>query len=538
MNQRLFVPSVPGIIALVLGFGGATAFAPLCESSALLARAEDNPKADRANEDRGAESEINLDLVADDELVGLVVDSAGKALEGVDVDVFLKKTRTDRQGRFRLQGLGIQGSKSKRKLQVQFTKQNFSPAMFWIQETGAAGWVIELTNKTYFEGQVKGSDGKPVANALVRANRGPKTIGGLTIKAIWTEIRSGPDGRYRLYVETDGYDIQVRHPGRGAARIQTGIQPDESKLLDIVLEKGLAFRANLVDSLSGEPVQGARIEVPQSPEIEGISDADGNVVIEDLFPGLFNFLIKSADHARWWSEDAANLSRRFETARLNQGWRTSFSALDFNLTSGMAPVTISVERMATVTGRVLDPSGDPLSGAMVSLTLTVPRPVQLWLSRFIAETDDAGRYELKLPASGAQKYNLVAHDGKNRQEWRQWANGVTDSIATKPGELLRDVDIRLTRPAVVRGRVLDAAGKPVANRLVRASPADKRESNHYEPVAASDGDGRFELKFIRPGEHFIQLDDAPLVKAQRVNLPVGGTVDGVEFELPPVDGKK
>ena len=63
----------------------------------------------------------------------------------------------------------------------------------------------------------------------------------------------------------------------------------------------------------------------------------------------------------------------------------------------------------------------------------------------------------------------------------------------------------LTRPARVRGRVVDGNGSPIADREVRASAADRLENRYYDPSVKTAADGTFELKFIRPGEQFIQI---------------------------------
>ena len=44
------------------------------------------------------------------------------------------------------------------------------------------------------------------------------------------------------------------------------------------------------------------------------------------------------------------------------GWQRNFDHIDFDLEPGMEPVTITVERGVTVTGRVLDPDGKPVAG--------------------------------------------------------------------------------------------------------------------------------------------------------------------------------
>ena len=110
-------------------------------------------------------------------------------------------------------------------------------------------------NTTFFEGQVAGPVGKPVAGAHVRANCGPK----LTAGEVWTEATTGQPPRYRMYAQADVYDIQIRAPGVGVARLPgTVLGLDEAKQLDIRLEAGSTFRAKVADSLTDEPVRGVR----------------------------------------------------------------------------------------------------------------------------------------------------------------------------------------------------------------------------------------------------------------------------------------
>jgi hypothetical protein len=140
-----------------------------------------------------------------------------------------------------------------------------------------------------------------------------------------------------------------------------------------------------------------------------------------------------------------------------------------------------------------------------------------------------------LPASKGCEYNIVAHDGKYRQ-WRKWANGVAEPIRTKPGEQIDNVILRLTVPATVRGSVVDKSGKPVANREVHASALDKMENRYYDSTTETDANGHFELKFIRPGQHYIQvapfwLDaaQAPQGTNQIVELDPGDVLEGIDL---------
>ena len=98
----------------------------------------------------------------------------------------------------------------------------------------------------------------------------------------------------------------------------------------------------------------------------------------------------------------------------------------------------------------------------------------------------------------------------------------------------------LTRPATVRGRVVDAEGKPVGGREVRASATDKRENRYYDPTTKTGPDGTFELHFIRAGDQFIQaapfwLDasQAPPGTSRTLTLAEGEVKDGLELTAQP-----
>jgi len=476
--------------------------------------------------------------VRPDELAGVVVDTQGKPIEGVEVDAWTwypgHETRTDPKGVFRLGNLD-----KGRKVEVIFRKPGYTPQLFLTQPTGVAGWVVTLGQKTYFEGKVTGPDGKPAAGALIRANNGPKRADGVTITEIWTEARTDQEGHYKMFAQADGYDIQVRVPGVGVARLQgTNLGQDEGKPLDIRLEPGVNFRAKAVDAGTGQPVAGVRLWHWQHPGIEGRTDKDGVVTITDMMPGTFNFQVESADNARWWSDQASSEWSRRKIDETRGGWQRNFDEIAFELKAGMSPVTITLERGVKITGRVIDPDGKPVAGATVAPALTGTGNSLTGDTRFSVQTSADGKFTMLLPASGACEYNLVAHDGKYGQ-WRTWANGVLLPFRSKPGEEINDVTLRLTRGATVRGRVTDAQGKPVAGRDVRASAADRRENRYYDPTTQTRDDGTYELKFIRPGHQFIQVSPywreptlAPEGTSQTLTLGPGKSRDGVDLQIP------
>ena len=94
--------------------------------------------------------------VGPDELAGVVVDSQGKPIEGVEVDAFTwypgNETLTDARGEFRLKKLGKNPN-----VEIVFRKHGYTPQLFFPQPTGTRDWVIVLDNRTYFEGRVTGA---------------------------------------------------------------------------------------------------------------------------------------------------------------------------------------------------------------------------------------------------------------------------------------------------------------------------------------------------------------------------------------------
>jgi hypothetical protein len=332
----------------------------------------------------------------------------------------------------------------------------------------------------------------------------------------------------------------VRVPGVGAARTgKIAIAQGEARHLDITLTSGITFAAQVVDSITGQPVGGVRLWSWQHAGVEGRSDPSGNLVVQYMEPGRFTFDVDAKGYARWWSDQAASQWNRRQFIDRNGKWQRNFDNLDFDLAPGMAPVRIVVERQVTIRGKVVDPDGQPVMGATVAPALTGTGNSLTGDTRFSVTTNSGGVFEMTLPASGDHDYNLVAHDG-DYQQWRNWANGVLPPMRTKPGQELEDVTLSLTRPAVVRGRVTDADGNPVVGREVRAVASDLLENRYYDPSAKTDKDGSFVLQFVRPGDQLIQVapfwlkpTEAPSGTSKTVTLTAGQTLENITLTAAP-----
>lgn len=484
--------------------------------------------------------------IAQNEIGGIVVDKDGKPIAGATVDVYSwapgNVARTGPDGAFRV-NVEVYG-RVEAEVQMRVTKPGYCPKSFWAVKTGSSDTKAVLDDTTWIEGIVRDPAGNPVAEATVRAET-PMMRDGRPVGSYWTETKSGADGRYTLHVEPAAMRIFVNQPGVGVFRSETvTLASGESTKVDANLRRSGTLRAKVVDSVSGEPVQGFRLKKWLHNNVfehEGESDKDGILTIEDIPSSVVNFQTEASGYARWWSEQAKSEWTRKSISREDPflgNWQRNFDGLDFEINEGTKDVVIVVEKDVTIRGTVLDPDGKPVAGATVAPALTGTGNSLTGDTRFSVKSDEQGKFEMKLPASGERVYNLIVHDG-GYFEWRNWANGVSKTIVTKPGEVLEDFDMTLSRPAGVRGRVLDPNGDPVANREVRASAEDTLENRYYDPTTKTDSEGRFELKFIRPGTQYIQVHPfwleakfAPEGTSQTLTLKADETVEGLEFKLP------
>jgi protocatechuate 3,4-dioxygenase beta subunit len=451
------------------------------------------------------------------EIAGVVTNADGQPIEGALVDAWTwypgNETRTDKSGHFHLKKLDVD-----RMIELRISKEGYCPWYEPQQPTGVGDLRVALGSKTYFEGTVYSRDGKPVPNALVRADCGPKLADRrLHILNVWTETRSDDAGHYKLLVAPDSYLINTRLADVGVAYFRTAIEGDQAIAQDIHLEAGVRLVIDCVDGDTGAPVPGVKLNVGRQKGMQATSDAGGQAIFEHMPPDKFEFDVSSRTHVKWWCADAANQRLRDRP----QGLALRWEGIELSLTPDMGPVKIELERGITISGRVVDPEGQPVSGATIATAKYGWGDAIDSTKRFTARTNARGAFSVVLPASGDDQYTLIAHDG-DYGKWRKWANGVTEPMQTKAGEDKGDVTIKLTRPATIRGRVLDTAGTPAANKWVRAMSDEETDSRYVAPETHSDADGNFELKFVRPGGVLVQVEPFYMKDDSGQSSPIAG----------------
>ncbi|WP_010581867.1 M56 family metallopeptidase [Schlesneria paludicola] len=457
------------------------------------------------------------------ELSGRVEDYEGHPLEGVkvllvDEDCF--EIRTDAQGEFhhRFDPEMIEPGEEA-VIPLRFVKEGFAPTLRDVR-IGSGQMTIQLHRNTWFEGTVHKPDGTPAAHVPVRAFHESYSSSIQSELYLKTETMTNADGRYRLLVEPAEYRIvaghaaagvawvPLNHSGSKAERTKMSIFDNEHRPLDIQLEPGVRFVAELIDRQSGQPISDATLILYDNADLTGSSgksDETGIVTYPALPSGKLTFQIYSPNHLRWASEQAIPVSNG-EQAR----FVPSNNKLTFELRPGMSPVQIQLESGVEVSGIVLDPQGQPVSNAEVHLAVDSSDTNSKGITDYPHQVNDQGRFRFLLPRSETPTYHLIAQQRQRNNVGIKWASGISRAFALEVGSPVHDLEIRLTNPGTVRGRVVNRQGKPVASMFVQASTVGLREPSNSCPSTISRRDGTFELPNLRPGRYWFHGKSVPI----------------------------
>jgi hypothetical protein len=173
----------------------------------------------------------------------------------------------------------------------------------------------------------------------------------------------------------------------------------------------------------------------------------------------------------------------------------------------VSSVQAQVPSDAQIAGRVVRAdNGAPIGGAILHLYFGMgaggnPQTVK---------TDSNGDYYLQGLKAGS--YTIMASaDGFVTAEYRKDASLLGGMLKVDATARMRGVDLRLIREAVIRGVVIDDAGKPVGSGVfVAAVGRDTRAvgSKGLSPVSTgyTNATGHFALKKLLAGNYFVCVD--------------------------------
>jgi protocatechuate 3,4-dioxygenase beta subunit len=408
----------------------------------------------------------------------------------------------------------------------------------------AAGLSAQSPSVTV-QGQVSTADGdtQPIAHAriVVWNNKTPDAL-----------FFADNDGRFAFAISpAPNRRIEISKPGYVTAQVtlstETGSTP-----LDVRLGRGGAISGRVLDP-RGEPYSNATVNLIQPrpggdvPTLKTAHTDDlGEYRIWGIAEGtgyVIELAVMQRDMLGVWYPGTDNIDR---AERITVRAGVEKTGVDF-VTDATQPLP-SVEGRAAmaaisslnsvvlssggtvarpndlqrpltggrgaIRGRVTLASGTPLSAATVTLASTTEmRPSRS------APTDDNGRFVFdRLPPGqylvGAAKMAYVAGDVDRNPD-----SGVQVRLAD--GEVRNDIDLVLTRPAAVAGRVLDEFGEPYEGALVSLWQSRYEAGRRRLVVVAlsvnpTDDRGRYRVINVPPGRYLVGAVAGPAATAQAI----------------------
>jgi hypothetical protein len=339
---------------------------------------------------------------------------------------------------------------------------------------------------------------EPVARVAGRLTADdPRVLGGWTIWAVTVPMdkSAGPDvafvgqavvttddqGRFEIPAIAEGYLTLFCRPRgdcpyrqRGISR--TLIRADRRHEIQVAVERAARVEGTVVDRQTGRAIAGVRVAMNAQPielPAESLTNAEGRFAMQLLPAQQYQLRLTSLPPAYAMSPNA-------EYRQINVAAGTKPNTVDpFEIIKAEPPLR----------GRVVDESGQPVSGATVSGFWEQWVSNSYGVHESIATTDSSGYFQLeRLPPLAEVK--LSARCG---------ARATLEPLVVWPSEATH-LTLRVTPAATsaLRGRVLRPDGLPIANALVRVQSrtsggprASLTDSVHFDGIdeirTAADG---------------------------------------------------
>ncbi len=413
-------------------------------------------------------------------LDGLVTDARGRPLAGAVVRIDAHEpVETDLAGRFSI----VRGSDQ---CMLRVTHPDHPGAMKWVCRPGGDVGPVHVRLEDGWAIAIRAVDqtGAPLSGLEVSCTAGTTALHGLDVRA-----EGATDERGEMLLSPlvgDRWTCRTYRAGYESPRPQSvSIGPDQQRAsIHFVLtrwqpaEGGYSIRGRVIGG-DGELLTGFRVSAESGAHwVQAASiDADGRFAIDRLPAERFAVTASADEHTSTTIQDVA---------------------------AGTHDLVIDVHPPGKLSLRVVDDAtGTPVVGASV---------------HGYGNTDADGRFLFEwLP--------------REPVKLRIWATGYAETYAGPyhgpPGETVDGGVVRLTRGGVVRGRVVDAAGRPRAGVWVWACPGNVsfyvcEQLIHQKTISRRSGE--FEIQGLTPRRwHVRTFDDESDTRAGQFVEVVEGT---------------
>jgi protocatechuate 3,4-dioxygenase beta subunit len=469
---------------------------------------------------KGEPGPILLKLSPAATIAGLVVNSAGRALAGVAIELEGRQDtgeeepfQTGPDGKFRLPGLRPGSA-----YRLTAKREGFAPTEKTVR-TAPPGRAsspvrIALDDGTTVSGWIAGEDGRPVAGAELAL------VGSQDLMALSaTHARSDAAGKFELrHLPPGTFNLIARHPGHAPLRMEGIENPAGTAPVDLgrlTMPDGVFIEGQVVDG-QGSPL--AEVEIMAMP-----SDADG-LDLQAFREG----------ENRGPERVQTGPDGRFRLEGLRPASRYELMAVHpiYGMASAPGvkapteePVRIEMRKMRILSGRVVGPDSEPVAGAGLS---------------WVQENRLGGNFSMSSSDVGVT-------DAEGRFQAPEFSPDLGDLVARAPGYLegripraqipadreVTDLKIVLERGSVLDVRVVGAEGEPIPGVWVGVSPqrapGEPQISSFPEAPRVTNAEGRSRAS-VTPGVYEVYA----IVKGRtiREKAVVGAGTTSVELRLP------
>lgn len=371
--------------------------------------------------------------------------------------------------------------------------------------------VLRLKTKGRLTGHVR-SEGKPIAGARVEAMGAASARG--------SEAVSQDDGSFVMTQVPEGDLVFLASPWEVVSPKRFTLKTREAT---VELEVKAMASLHGVVTREGKPVAGAEVQANAGMRRhDTTTDAKGRYVLRGLSGG------------EWTAYATSVRAGAFVEAKVTLAERED-KQLDLELSSA-----------ATISGRVVSETGEPVPGAFVVYEL--PRTQDQ--GRSITDAD--GRFSCDQMTGGGEYQPTVYPSPSSRTPFKPVAPPLPkaklqDGSARVEGVTLAIKYERLT----ISGRVVDPSGAPVPDAKVRAASSEGQPPNFSPwlplPSALADAQGAFTLEALTSGTWAVQArtpegaeaivtDVAAGAKGVVITVRPPGGIEGTlsGYEEPPV----
>lgn len=423
---------------------------------------------------------------------------------------------TDREGRVRIDGL-VPGRY--RVAGFADDLQAFSPIEALVEVGVASEVTLRLDATARIVGKVF-DDGKPVPGVrVIVARKSPATRSPPSV--------SQADGSFAMDRVPPGDVVFAVTPHEVETPAQLRTEAGKTyEGIAVEIRRSATLRGTV--TRLAKPIEGVVVccvPTAANPGGSAITDGDGKYMFEGMVPGSYD-LMASSD----------------ELGAFKQPTKVSIT------TGEEKEVDLELDMAGTISGTVVDKEGRPVTGVLVR-----------WVNdktgdRGEGNTDRQGRYRCGAMTGGGSYRAAVYPSSYLAVPYPTRDGAAYPTVDVKDGTTtVENIQIAIDRTALaVSGQVLDDAGHPVADAIVRALPATEGSPSQFHswlrlPMTSTDAAGMFRISDLAPGTYALQArasDGAegtvPLVAAgtNRVTLRIerAGSIEGtlVGFSQPPV----